>query len=256
MDDASFNCESRPFPRSAWSRYFIGQATRDEAQPPVQKFLKPEWSIDVTMQPPPTDIEHLRAECLEVLQAKSLRAQRLMEILPEAEGAAEAMLWPIQGLLIGAQDLDFKPATNALISALINESWTPTFYFKQVFNRGRPQHCCDLPIDPMFPAPHRNYPGHPSYPAGHAVQSRIVALAYGMMFPDMATKFIEAADRIAENRVVAGVHFTSDLVAGKTLAEDIFELIRKESEFIAMVDAARAEWPDGPCPLPPAVSPG
>jgi hypothetical protein len=64
-------------------------------------------------------------------------------------------------------------------------------------------------------------PSHPSFPSGHATQAFLVAEVLSRMVKAAALKpyLFSLADRIAENREIAGLHYESDSHAGKELAE-------------------------------------
>jgi acid phosphatase (class A) len=58
-----------------------------------------------------------------------------------------------------------------------------------------------------------------SYPSTHAAISRTFALVLGDLVPLRKSEFLAKADGIAQDRVILGVHYPSDLVAGKHLAD-------------------------------------
>lgn len=67
-------------------------------------------------------------------------------------------------------------------------------------------------------------PLHPSLPAGHAAESHVTATLLGAISgvaPDSPTAELlrRLAHRIGENRVVAGVHYPIDCVAGRLLGD-------------------------------------
>jgi membrane-associated phospholipid phosphatase len=60
-------------------------------------------------------------------------------------------------------------------------------------------------------------PNHPSYPAAHACSSTAVTRVLGYLFPRDAEAFAALGDRAGESRIWAGIHFRSDIVAGRQL---------------------------------------
>ena len=54
------------------------------------------------------------------------------------------------------------------------------------------------------------------------------------------------AQRIARNREVLGLHYPSDTVAGKALAEFTFPLLMACDQVSRILDAAKAEWAEAP----------
>jgi membrane-associated phospholipid phosphatase len=139
-------------------------------------------------------------------------------------------------------------------------------YYKGFFNRPRPSQLCPalLPPIPM--------PGHASWPSGHATQAQLKALCMehvldGPLKKDalgaVSSNLRALARRVARNREIAGLHYPSDSVAGRELAETIFQhLIDMKRDslppwaflpdkepitlFSRTVTAAQAEWRDGP----------
>lgn len=74
-------------------------------------------------------------------------------------------------------------------------------------------------------------PGDYSYPSGHATGSRLFALVLGEIFPARRSAFLTRADHVAEDRVIAGAHFPSDIEAGKKLGDLIFAALMRNDSF-------------------------
>ena len=70
-------------------------------------------------------------------------------------------------------------------------------------------------------------PKTPSYPSGHAFEAYLFALTMDEMHPRHSFEFFALADMIADSRIVAGVHYLSDIVAGRSAAV-IAHAIRKD----------------------------
>jgi acid phosphatase (class A) len=97
----------------------------------------------------------------------------------------------------------------------------------------------------MFPRySDRLYPGYAAYPSGHSTQVHAVAYLYARMFPALEPRLLAAAQRVAGNREVAGLHFATDTQAGRDMARQIIDLIWGREEFQAMIANARIEWPE------------
>src|SRR5262245_18561075 len=71
----------------------------------------------------------------------------------------------------------------------------------------------DPEVKPIFATPN-----HPSYPAAHACSSIAVTLVLGYLFPRDAESFAALGERAAESRIWAGIHYRSDITAGRELA--------------------------------------
>jgi membrane-associated phospholipid phosphatase len=61
-------------------------------------------------------------------------------------------------------------------------------------------------------------PNHPSYPAAHACTSIAMANTLGYLVPRDAETFAALGEQAAESRIMAGIHYRSDINAGRQLA--------------------------------------
>jgi acid phosphatase (class A) len=107
------------------------------------------------------------------------------------------------------------------------------------FRSPRPPQLCPA-IEPMI-----DPPATPSFPAGHAVQSYLISylLAYSLPKfpqqdltggPDQAKGLLfDLAARVSENRIVAGIHYPTDIAAGKAVAIACFADLQKIPEIWA-----------------------
>jgi len=86
---------------------------------------------------------------------------------------------------------------------------------KLKFNRTRPY---QMGVNALVPDV-----GTPSYPSGHAADAWTFALVLGRKHPHLSEHFNSMAERVSDSRVVVGVHFPSDLWAGKMLAHHIMD---------------------------------
>lgn len=94
-------------------------------------------------------------------------------------------------------------------------------YFKGMYNRPRPYQVCEhLGVD--LAKLTKKPCSSASYPSGHACQSFLFAYIVGDLNYRHAKKALQLAHKISLSRVVAGVHFPSDVAAGKKLAQLIF----------------------------------
>lgn len=142
------------------------------------------------------------------------RDDRLPEILTQAGG-----LWPFWNALTDI-DAVTAPFTVQWIEVALRMAHSVAMRLKHELAVPRP---ADLSpsIEPMIPTP-----GHGSFPSGHAtvgflftrLMEHRLGLSAGASIPIMAQRL---AHRVAENRVVAGVHFPIDSVAGRILGETL-----------------------------------
>lgn len=125
-------------------------------------------------------------------------------------------------------DNSFGPTTGVLTEAEVNDSRllagfilaeiTPViFYYKFKFRRARP-YVVDKTVNPCIHSPQKN---SWSYPSGHAAAGYALALALANKYPAKKELIMKRGMQIGENRVLGGVHFPSDVTAGRALALEV-----------------------------------
>ena len=82
---------------------------------------------------------------------------------------------------------------------------------------------------------------HGSYPSGHAAFASCTAILLGEMVPEKRSAIFARAAIFAESRIVAGVHYPTDIEAGWISGTVIAAAFMRESRFVKDFEAARAE---------------
>lgn len=80
-----------------------------------------------------------------------------------------------------------------------------------------------------------------SYPSGHATTGYLMALTLVEMVPDKRDQILARADDYANNRLVCGVHYRSDVEASKLLAYTIHAVMANKPQYQQEMAVARAE---------------
>jgi len=147
-----------------------------------------------------------------------LRLERAPEILSQIDHQ-----FPFVASITGLH-LERHRWTTELLSNAIQFTVLMEMQFKHVLGCWRPFQYSDQ-IQPMLTTP-----GHGSFPSGHSTQAfmlaRLLVGILGLTETDSTTlQLYRQAARIATNRVVAGLHFPADSVAGRMLGHTIAEYI-------------------------------
>ena len=143
------------------------------------------------------------------------------------------------------------PTTIRLISLAYATAGIVGLSYKLHYMRPRPSHVFPG-FNPVLPNP-----PHPSFPSNHATQAHTVSRLLKKIIETVPPKkkgesasivpnglsehLVMLAERIAENREIAGVHFNSDTLAGEDIAEQLVEKIYDHSVIAGMLDECRAE---------------
>jgi len=91
---------------------------------------------------------------------------------------------------------------------------------------------CQRPRPKVYnPCPGPSSRGY-SYPSGHAAMSRVFAYVLTDIVPERKAGFFAKADQIAFDRVIIGVHYPSDIAAGKVLGEIFHDELLKSYVYL------------------------
>jgi hypothetical protein len=172
------------------------------------------WSVNLKRPKFETSRKRLRDALQETLDMAALREDRLGEILTQV-GVPYSYFAMLLNLQPGRHRYTYE-----LMSAALILSGLAVMQFKHHFAVRRPADHSPL-IQPVLLTP-----SHGSYPAGHASQSNILAevlheLVRNKLGKNLKDQLDKLADRIGENRVVAGVHYVEDISEGGKLGRKL-----------------------------------
>jgi hypothetical protein len=118
-----------------------------------------------------------------------------------------------------------------------------------VWNSARPSQICPT-LYPPLPVP-----GHSTYPAGHAIIGQLTSICLKDLFPDppsppappnalqgVRQALDKLADRVSENRVIAGLHFPQDIAEGEAVAIRVAPRLQACPLYISWFNTAKNEW--------------
>jgi hypothetical protein len=75
----------------------------------------------------------------------------------------------------------------------------------------------------------------PAFPSGHAAHAQLHGLILGALYPQQAEEIMKHAQSIGHGRVILGLHYPSDVEAGRALANQVFPFIQTQSDFVELV---------------------
>lgn len=106
---------------------------------------------------------------------------------------------------------------------------------KEHFNRQRP-----FVIDPEI-KPIVQQPANAAYPSGHSTTGYVYTIILSMMVPEKTQALYERAATYGRNRVIAGVHFPTDVEAGLVSAAVIVNAMIQQPLFMRDLERAKKE---------------
>lgn len=208
------------------------------------------------MIPPAPDSAEYRHE-IDSIIAK----QHTLTDAEKAQINAEDHIDPTMIVLpvIGAEYTEDKyPAMYILLRHAASDAWRDSDYAEDYWQRHRPWTMDDR-IEPLAKPI-----THPGYPSGHSTTNHVWAHVLSDLFPEKQEALFARAHEIGMHRVAAGMHFPSDVEAGKRYAAFIYDKMSKKPQYQAELAAAtaeinaailKAETPPTPAPVPVVDAP-
>ena len=176
------------------------------------KFFRDKLYEDITIPAPPKD------DIGEAKEVKRLIANRTAEQDKSIADHDEVPFYAIKKYCEDNKMIFHKDEFEDIIYGA-----TDTInHFKDKFDRKRP-----IEIDKTLNTSPSKTNKTPSYPSGHAAQSRIVAKYVAGKFPEHEAELIEAGNECGYGRVLAGFHYVSDYESGNLLGDKMYALMNK-----------------------------
>ena len=103
---------------------------------------------------------------------------------------------------------------------------------KYHYNRPRPEQIApyyNQEVKVIYTSTHQT----PAYPSGHTAYAALAAHMLSKKFPEYKKQFFDLAKQSGTARILQGVHFPSDNVAGMALAKFIFKEIERKVQNVS-----------------------
>jgi acid phosphatase (class A) len=198
-------------------------------------------SIAATFDPavflPPPPASGSPAQQHELGELRQIVAARSADALSQAVSDDRTEDPSIFRVAIGdGFDLAALPATAKLLNDIDGQARDAENAAKKLFRRDRP-----WIADPSLATCATRGGDHTSYPSGHATMGYAAGVTLAALLPARAPAILLRARSFAENRMVCGMHYRSDIVAGQVLGTTVASTLLRDPAFRAEIDAAEAE---------------
>lgn len=218
-----------------WLTMGIGIARAETTGEPAPKPYLDSAALDLTrlLPPPPlADSAETKSELGDLLV---VQVTRTPEMVARAQADAIEEVWRFADVLGPRFVPDTLPKTTALFERLVATDMAVVDPAKASFGRSRPSMVSDLVRPVVKPSTSG------SWPSAHAALGTLMGLVLSEMLPEKRTTLMERARVYAENRIVAGAHFPSDVAMGRVSGTVIAAALFKDSAFATDYAAAKAE---------------
>ena len=182
--------------------------------------------------PPPADSPETKAELGELL---AIQVTRTPDIVSRAQADAVEEVWRFADVIGPKFTPENLPKTAALFARLVATDNAVVDPAKASFGRLRPHLVSDL-IKPVVKLSTSG-----SWPSSHAALGTLMGIVLGDMVPEKRAVIMDRAWTYAENRLVVGMHFPSDIEMGRISGSIIAAFAMKQPQFLADFQAAKSE---------------
>jgi len=224
--------------------------------------------VDVTrlLSPPPEEV----AQSRDLAEVRAAQQSRTAEQAAAAEAGARVDVFLFASVLGPAFTADKVPLTARFFSRVYRSAIPSLQLTKDCWSRPRP-FVVDPTLAPLekvlsgtrspaaaeerrtlprpvqlpagspcaVPSPAAAY--SPSYPSGHATIGAMMSILLAEMVPERREALFTRGWEYGDARVLSGVHFPSDVEAGRILGTVLVGLLQQDARFRADLRAAREE---------------
>jgi membrane-associated phospholipid phosphatase len=189
------------------------------------------------LPPPPGD--PFGADLTEVRTLESQRDMAARDLVSFWDAGSPGYRWIEMTYPLGTGATNSRPL--ALLSVAIYDATIAAWDSKYAYNRPRPSQL-DPSLTPLIPNPES-----PSYPSEHAAVAGAASEVLAYLFPAQAEFYRTKAEEAARSRLLAGVHFRSDITAGLELGRAVAAKVIDRARTDGSNTPFAGGIPTGPC---------
>jgi acid phosphatase (class A) len=193
--------------------------------------------IDATRLLPPPPAAGSMAAKAEIAELHAIAASSSAELLEKARHDDGDEKPDLFDAALGF-DVSALPATSKLLNDIAKEEDEASKPAKSYFHRDRPW-IVDASIKTCVPV--KPGPAATSYPSGHTTLGFSMGVVLASLMPEKSQIILARASEFAEHRLVCGMHFRSDIVAGQEFGTVVAVRLMQNPAFKVEMDAARTE---------------
>ena len=203
----------------------------DDAKPFAD--AKEIYLLNLLPPPPANDSAQMKAELGEIL---TIQVTRTPEMATRAVADAEENVWRFSDVIDNPKfTKENLPKFSAFFDRIVETEGAVVDPAKDVWKRPRPHLYSDL-VKPIVPLSKSG-----SYPSGHTTLGTLMGIVLSNMVPEKRPVIMARAWEYGHNRVVGGIHYASDIEAGRIAGTVIAETIMTHDDYKSEYEGAKAE---------------
>jgi acid phosphatase (class A) len=189
-----------------------------------------------TILPPPPANDSIQTK-QEIGQMLTVQVTRTPEMEARAKADAEETIWRFADVIDNPKfTKENLPKFSAFFDRVIETEPAVTDAAKNTWKRPRPHILYPDLIKPVVPLSKSG-----SYPSGHTTVGTLMAIVLADMLPEKRAAIMARGWEFGWNRVIGGIHYPSDIEAGRLSAVAIAQAIRQHDDYKAEFADAKAE---------------
>ena len=192
-------------------------------------------SLDLTAVLPPPPAKDSKQTSDEIKELLELQRSRTTAQEDSARADKDITVFRFRDVLGAPFDSANLPITAAFFKAALENERVIIDPVKNFWNRPRP-YVVDSSIHPCL-----EKPTIASYPSGHSTAGNFMAILLAAMVPEKKNELFERGWKFAFNRMIGGVHYRSDIEAGRIAATVIAVEFLKDRKFMCEYSKAKRE---------------
>ena len=184
-----------------------------------QGILGINWK-NILPKPPANDSATTKRELDLVIEAAANRSNKATELVYKVDDDPLHLFYDF----LDKRELKYN---RSLFEEYYNILESYVYALKYHHNRPRPDQLApyyNQEVKVIYTSTHQT----PAYPSGHTAYAALAAHMLSKKFPEYKKEFFDLAEQAGTARILQGVHYPSDNVAGMTLAKVIFEEIERK----------------------------
>lgn len=190
--------------------------------------------IDLLPPPPANDSAQTKQEIGQLL---TIQVTRTPDMEARAKADAEETIFRFADVIDNPKfSRENLPKFSAFFDRVLATEGAVVDPAKDVWKRTRPHLLYPDLIKPAVPLSKSG-----SYPSGHTTAGTLMGVVLSDMVPEKKQAIMSRAWEFGWNRVIGGIHYPSDIEAGRISGVAIAQTIMQHDDFKAEYEAAKAE---------------